>query len=145
MWVTLCTCIPLLRSPVASCISEEGQGPLTSATPDAVAELPDASCGCLKLCRRKKKSKTFRRIYTLSLSPREGAHFLRLQPGLFPFCLAKIIKLFFFISSKLRLHVSIWHQWTGSQNSGNMPPSLTATLPGNRRSVLCGWKSVSAL
>ena len=40
---------------------------------------------------------------------------------LFPFCLAKIIKLLFSISSKLCLLLPIWHQWSGSQDFGHRP------------------------
>lgn len=35
------------------------------------------------------------------------------------FCLEKLVKLVFSISSKLGLHIPIRHGWTGSQNFGN--------------------------
>ena len=44
---------------------------------------------------------------------------MRCYPAMFLFCLVKIINLFFSISSKLCLHISIWHWWTGSQDFGN--------------------------
>ena len=67
---------------------------------------------------KKKKSKTFKRIKNLSLFLRMRGTVLEALT-VFPFCLAKIIKSFFSIPSKLCLHIYIWHWWAESWDFGN--------------------------
>ena len=106
-------------SHVAFCISERSQASNFRDTRPG-CWVACASCGHFETLHKKKKEKQDHHEDIKALSvPKRGGHSAWGTSQLFPFCLAKIIKLLFSISSKLCLHIYIWHQWIGSQDFGN--------------------------
>ena len=69
---------------------------------------------------RKKKYKTFMRLWNLSLFLREEGHTSwGVKSTVFPFCLVKIIRQRVIRQFANCLCISVWHRWAGSQDFGN--------------------------
>ena len=99
------------------CISERRPGLGASGTWDPVAGLPDASCGRFETSQKKKMQDLQEAIKSPPILEKAWGHSSRGASLLcFP-CPAKIIR-HSSVSSELCLCISIWHWWTGSQDSG---------------------------